>query len=202
MVFTNLTPGIWNDETSSLTGASPKLSLIETILYPYLDNDSHPFLYFFLLKQWMSIFGYSEISARLFGPSILIMCTILNWYIIDNRKIFFTFHSLVFTSYFVIYFALEIRPYSLLLASSLIVAGFLWRLSTAPTTFSKKNHIWFSLSLFVFANANVYGFIGAISLLTIIIPVYWHYLKMQFLWKNLVLMCITGFGYLFLFFLQ
>ena len=123
MVLTNLTPGIWNDETSSLTGASPKLSLIESIQYPYLDNDSHPFVYFLLLKQWMTVFGYSEIAARLFGPSILIICASINWFVIKNRKVYFAFHSLVFTSYFVTYFALEIRPYSLLLASSLIVAG-------------------------------------------------------------------------------
>jgi len=73
---------LWLDE--AIGALAVRNMSYSDLITGFLTVDNHPPLYYFLLKFWTGIFGYSEISLRM--PSVLFgVGTVFFIYLIGNR---------------------------------------------------------------------------------------------------------------------
>ena len=164
----NLDQSLWLDEAISALAARDYSFF--GIIKDFIPGDTHPPLYYLILKFWASIWEFSEISLRI--PSVLFgVATIFILYKISQKSLIPAL--LLATSGLHIYYSQEVRMYAL---STLLV-------SLAVYFFLKKSWKLFSLSLLLI------GLTDYLPLL--IIPVFLIYSLIQKSeLKKLFLSCI------------
>lgn len=133
----NLNQSLWLDE--AITAIAVKNNSFVELITKFSPGDFHPPLYYFFLKIWTNIFGYSEIALRF--PSIVFgVLTIFFVYkigqIIFNKKTGLIAGLIMATNPLAIYYSQEARMYSL---AAMAVTASVW-------FFLKKN--WFLFWLF------------------------------------------------------
>lgn len=127
---------MWSDELYSMLSVHPKISLYDTLL---LQRRDQPPLYFVILRLWVTLFGYTDFSARMLSIVIGSMSVfVIGWV---NKKIFdrrvgLLSAFLVAFSFTQIEYSLEVRFYGLLFL--LIVISFYTYYLT-----QKNNSSWF-----------------------------------------------------------
>ncbi len=111
LIINNTHDGIWNDEVYSAAYASHSIPrLLELVKW-----DSHPPLYYIMLSMYISVFGKSLFSLRLFSALGIFALALLG--VGPVRKIFgnkagMIFAFLVFTTPVCLSYGQEIRMYS------------------------------------------------------------------------------------------
>ncbi|WP_298915724.1 hypothetical protein [uncultured Algimonas sp.] len=105
---------LWRDEYWSLFFSDPSLPLAE-LFGGRWRNEVHPPLYYVLLHGWRHVFDH-PFALRLMSPLLLIVTGALTLRHAprSHRRTVTTFLLVCLGSYWVIYFATEIRPYTLL----------------------------------------------------------------------------------------
>jgi len=136
-----LNQSLWLDEAISATVV--KNHSYSYIWSVFVLSDTHPPLYYILLKFWSGIFGYWEIALRL--PSVFFgLATVYFVYRITiefDKKAAFLAGLLAATSGLLIYYSQEVRAYSL---TTFLVA-------LLALLFLKRKWIPFSLTLLILA---------------------------------------------------
>ena len=141
---------LWLDEMSSFYIADPSLSLDQT-LFRHKSFDYHnPPLFNLVLKEFLKITNYNPDYARyislIFGILAMSFFGILS-YQIQKDNSFLLSTLLACISIYIIKYSQELRPYSLLLLSSIVNIYFYYKIIHES---SKTNYtIYFSLFLFV-----------------------------------------------------
>lgn len=161
--------GLWNDEYVSWFIASEKD--IHKLLNEILSNCHMP-LYYLYLRIWMFFFSDSDLSLRISSviPSLMSIPVI---YFIGkefNKKTAYIAASFTVISSFCIYFAQEVRFYSLLfLFTSLCILYFIKFLKNP----SKKNLVLFLISNGLIISTHTLGLIY--SFFSILLLMYYFY---------------------------
>ncbi len=149
LIFTLLTlinldhRGIWYDEAFSIVLARKSFEeLIETTI-----QDTHPPLYYFNLKIWVSVFGESEFSVRFLSYVFALFVVILTYYL---AKRLFSGNIAILSSAFIamnpffIQYVREARMYSLFSLLVMVCMFLFFDLTENP---SIKKGIVYSISL-------------------------------------------------------
>lgn len=156
----NLNQSFWLDE--AISGLAAKNYSFIGIITKFAQGDTHPPLYYLVLRLWSLVFGYSEISMRLLSV-LLGVATIFVIYKIsvtlfkNKSKFLYTAPLLLATSGLHIYYSQEVRMYTL---STLLV-------SLTVYFFLKKDWVKFSIALL---------FLGMTDYLPLLVlPAIWIY---------------------------
>lgn len=152
----SINQSLWLDEAISAIAARDYSFL--GIIKDFLPGDTHPPLYYLLLKIWSSLFGDSEISLRL--PSVIFgIGTVAVVFLIGKnlggKRLALTAGLFTATAPLLIYYSHEVRMYSL---STFLV-------SLAVLMFFQERWLFFSLSLLMI------GLTDYLPLL--ILPAFW-----------------------------
>ena len=138
MRLISLNQSLWMDEAISATVVK-NYNLLE-IITKFAPADTHPPLYYLLLRFWSGLFGLSEISLRL--PSVIF--AVMTVYVVYKIGLIYFKKVAIWTSVLLataplhIYYSQEARMYSLsTLLTSLVIYLFL-----------KKRSLLLSLALF------------------------------------------------------
>jgi mannosyltransferase len=130
---------LWMDE--AISGFAAKNFSYLGIINDFIRSDTHPPLYYLLLKFWTSIFGYSEISLRM--PSVLFgTFTIFLVYRIGEiwgKQVARYAAILTAFSPLLVYYSQEARMYAL---STFLVAFIVY-------SFLKKKWVWYSVLILI-----------------------------------------------------
>ena len=110
---------LWRDESFSVNVAQkPVVQLITTVA-----RDVHPPLHLLLLKGWMGIFGSSVIAVRslsvAFGLLTIVLSAVLARLVLTDKKQQHWVVLLVATAPHLLFYSLEARVYTMLMASIL-----------------------------------------------------------------------------------
>lgn len=164
----NMNVGIWADEAHTLKYANPNNSFVENFKQ-FAPSDAHPPFYPLALYVWAKILPYGEISARIFGVAVAISIFIfvLVDNIIDDRRIILRFYLLLFSCFFVLFYLVEIRSYSLLISLSSLSAIGLYRLASNSddNTQIRSAKYYLIISLFLMTAAHVWGFLFSAAII-------------------------------------
>ena len=142
------------------------------LIFSFLKVDNHPPLYYFILKTWTSLLGYSEFSLRL--PSILFgVGTIYLTFIIARKMIGKVLNPLpiiatilIATSQFHIYYSQEARMYSMAaFFASLSIYSFLYLIGDEKVSIKYWILYSFSITCLVFTD----------YMPIFLLPVFWVY---------------------------
>src|SRR5438105_10649384 len=113
---------LWSDEIFSLITTDPMLSLRE--FWDRVLADTHPPIYYLLLRLWSSVFGQSELAARapsaVFGILSLCAAAILPGSSL-SRSARLALPLLIAASPGAAWYDREARPYALLLLLSTLI---------------------------------------------------------------------------------
>lgn len=104
---------LWRDEYWSLFFSEPALALA-ALLETRMIEEVHPPLYYVGLHFWRGMLPDDPVIARFLSIPILLAGAALIWLLGRNRREKVIFLLLSLGSYWVIYFAAEVRPYLLL----------------------------------------------------------------------------------------
>lgn len=109
----SINQSLWLDEATTALVAQMSLTDIFT---KFLPADFHPPFYYFLMKGWGGVFGFSEVSLRI--PSIIFGVATIYFIYLIAKKIFdtktaWTASLISATSGLLIYYSQEARMYSL-----------------------------------------------------------------------------------------
>ena len=185
-----LNQSLWLDEATTARVVQQYSFL--GILTKFSPFDFHPPLYYWLIKFWTNIFGYSEISLRM--PSVIF--SLLTGYIVYKiarllnghmagvwSAVFFLFNPLI------VYYSQEARPY-MMVTFTLTTA--LYYLSKILKN-SKVSKLNINIVLFnVFLILSLFTFYGSIFLVIAFLILYLY--KKQY--KNLLICLFVVFFYL------
>ncbi len=113
---------MWIDEIFSVIQADPKNSFAG--IYSFLKaTDPHPPLYYFSLKVFFTIFGYTSFAARLFS-ALLGIAGILALYGFSkelfNKRVGLIASILIAVNWFHLFYSQEARMYSMLFLTTII----------------------------------------------------------------------------------
>lgn len=142
------------------------------LIFKFLKIDNHPPLYYFILKGWTSLLGYSEFSLRL--PSILFgVGTIYLTFIIARKAVGKALSPfpiitaiLIATSQFHIYYSQEARMYSMAaFFASLSIYSFLYLIEDGKVSIKYWILYSFSITCLVFTD----------YMPIFLLPVFWVY---------------------------
>lgn len=166
----SINQSFWLDEAISALAAKNYSYL--GIINQFSLGDTHPPLYYLLLKGWADIFGFSEISLRslsvVFGVATIFIVYLIGKEI-AGKKLGLVSAALMATAPLHIYYSQEVRMYSL--STFLVVLAILAYFFISGKNPRLKNWILFSLSLF---------FIGLTDYLPLfILPVFFVYSFIQ-----------------------
>lgn len=124
--FNSISDGYWFDETLSFFISDPNVSFQDFVLrYKTIIGaaEHNPILYFWILREYLNLFGYSSENARLFtiliGSSSILIAFFYFSYLKDQKKIFYIICLLIF-NIFLIWQSKEVRPASIILFFSLV----------------------------------------------------------------------------------
>jgi uncharacterized membrane protein len=159
---------LWLDEIYTLFPLYSTASF-ERLFSDFLIHDQNAPLFSFILLGWTELFGYSDAIVRspslLFGIlAILSMYLMLRW--VFNPNVAVTGTILIAFSWPAIYYAQELRSYSLLLFVSVLVTGIWLRIITQEGSGKPAGRAFWLLLLMspVLSYVHLYGFILAASL--------------------------------------
>ncbi len=117
----------WADEITTLFITDPTLSFAQ--FWDAVLSDTHPPLYYLLMREWSAAFGQSDLAARL--PSVIFGVLAVGAAAISFRPYPFrgrlALMSLLAASPGAIEYAQEARSYSLLLFLSTVITGYCFR---------------------------------------------------------------------------
>lgn len=134
---------LWRDEAFSVNVAQmPVAKLVSTV-----SRDVHPPLHLVLLKSWMLLFGTTAVAVRslsvLFGVvTIALSYQVIKMLINDDTMQKVTL-ALVATTPFVLYYGLEARVYTLLMASTVGFVLTTLQIFENPKVLSSKLNLGF-----------------------------------------------------------
>lgn len=141
----SINQSLWLDEATSATVA--KTMNVSQIYNNFLPHDFHPPLYYFTLKAWGSVFGFSDIALRLLSVSFGVATVYVIYLIgheLKNRILGILSALLLATSPLFIYYSQEVRMYAMAaFFVTLSVYAFI-KLTKKP---EYKDWILYSLSL-------------------------------------------------------
>jgi len=147
----------WYDELYSIATAIPEHSYKDILEGSF--QSIHPPLFHSMLWGWFHLFGFTELSGRMF-PALLGTLCIPVIYLL-GKELFNKetgFYSAIFATFniFLIRYSQETRPYSLLLLLSLLSMFFFVR---TLKTGSRLNLVSFILSTTALLYTHYYGFL-------------------------------------------
>jgi nitrate reductase NapE component len=153
---------LWMDEIYTMNITDPENSF-STVITEVNNRDGFPYLYFFLLKIFHTVFGYNAVVARMFSvfggiASIALLYKITEKII--SKKAGIIVAILVCFCEYHIYISQEARPYSLYLTATIFVYYRLWCFLKDN---SLKNSIYYGLAAGILLNINFFGFINLFS---------------------------------------
>ena len=142
----NLNQSLWLDE--AISALAVRDYSYSQIISAFIIGDTHPPLYYFILKAWSGAFGYWEPTLRVLSVIFGVLTVYVVYLIakkIGGKKLGIVSSFLLAPAPLHIYYSQEIRMYSLSsLAVSLAVFLFIRLLDKNP---NRKDWILFSLSL-------------------------------------------------------
>lgn len=191
----NLNQSLWLDE--AISALAVRDYSYSQIVSAFIIGDTHPPLYYFILKAWSGAFGYWEPTLRVLSVIFGVLTVYVVYLIakkIGGKKLGIVSSFLLATAPLHIYYSQEIRMYSLsALAVSFAVFLFIRLLDKNP---NQKDWILFSLSLLL---------IGLTDYLPLtILPVFWVYSFLRrkeatwwkkFLFSHILLLTFLAFWY-------
>ena len=98
---------LWRDEYWSLYYSSPQMSLHD------LSREVHPPIYYYILRLWQTVVP-GDFAARILSLLFAGAGAMAVWSILRPKRLAATFLLLAVGSYWIIYFATEVRAYVLL----------------------------------------------------------------------------------------
>jgi hypothetical protein len=161
---------LWLDEMTSFFVADPSLTFEETTLRHNESDWHNPKLFNLILKFYLNFVGYDPHLARylplFYGSVSLIMIGIISYQIKkDNSFLLTTF--LACTSIYIIKYSQELRPYSLLLLTSILNIFFFIKLLDS-SKIKIINLIFFILFSLLNYSCHPFGLIILFSQITFI----------------------------------
>ncbi|HMI08402.1 MAG TPA: glycosyltransferase family 39 protein [Flavobacterium sp.] len=147
---------LWLDEVLSMNDANPKLTFKQ-----FYDSvifwEDLPHLYFFLLKIWVYIFGFTSMAARIFSAFIGI-AGVYSMYLLGKELISkqggLVAAGLACINVFHIAYSQEVRPYGMFLLFTVLA---FYRLSILIRKPTYKNAIFFGIFAGLVINAHFVG---------------------------------------------
>jgi hypothetical protein len=164
---------IWRDEALSIVRARQPLSLLlanRNVVQGVESPDLHPPLYFLLLRGWRTLAGESEFALRF--PSLVAAVLSIALFGRVGRRIWgretgLWAAALATLSPFYLWYAQEIRMYTLLVWESLLLLYTLWPLLQAKVP--PRDYAWFGLVAAVTVYTHYTGvFLVAFTVLAIL----------------------------------
>lgn len=149
---------VWMDEIYTLNISDPSFTL-KQLHDEVIAREGFPYLYFLILRGFYTLFGYSELVARIVS-AIGGVAGVAVIYIfaknIFNRQVGYIAAFLLAINEFHIALSQEARPYSLFILFALIA---FYRLSVFIKTQTLKNALWFGLAAGLMLNINFFAII-------------------------------------------
>jgi len=147
---------LWLDEVLSMNDANPKLTFKQ-----FYDSvifwEDLPHLYFFLLKIWVYIFGFTSMAARIFSAFIGI-AGVYSMYLLGRELISkqggLVAAQLTCINVLHITHSQEVRPYGMFMLFTVLA---FYRLSILIKTPTYKNAIFFGIFAGLIINAHFVG---------------------------------------------
>lgn len=172
---------LWYDEAFSVAIVQHSLSEIWSIS----ADDVHPVLYYVLLKGVYDLFGLNIVAMRIFSVLGIVVLSLLGWTHVRRyagAKTGLIFSVLAYMLPWSVRIALQIRMYSWLAVTIMLVALYAWRIAaetvrnSSGATSSKSEirlHWWVVLFLASIASAYLqyYGAIAAFAIQAILVIV-------------------------------
>lgn len=136
---------LWRDEYWSLFFADPSLGF-QDLMASRLRDEVHPPFYYWILHLWQSV-TETHFGARLLSIFMLIASAFGLKALTrpEERRAFYVFLLICAGSYWVIYFAAEIRPYIQLFCLATLSIFAYRRLYSAPKLSAKDSIIWIAI---------------------------------------------------------
>lgn len=136
---------LWIDEVNTMVQARPDQSFMDT--YRGLSMDLQPPLYFYILKYFFCLFGYSTFVLRLFS-AILGVAGVFAIYLLGKelagKKAGLYAAFILCLNFFHIYYSQEARPYTFLILFTILSFHALIRFIKKPVL--KTAFIWGALA--------------------------------------------------------
>ena len=199
--------GLSYDEIIGSYNEAHQPNILSVIFYT-LKIDIHFPLYQILLHLWGNIFSFSDYSLRAFSAVCGVMTVIFSFFIgkeLKSKQTGLICASIFALNSFLIYYAQEVRMYSLIALFSSIYLLFLVKIKNNHE--NKWNYLGFCISAFAvilsYPISTVFIFAQTIAL--IIYLLYEHKENRKFILKQtlitiilLIIFCSPFFGYLYL----
>ncbi|MFX1391952.1 MAG: glycosyltransferase family 39 protein [Promethearchaeota archaeon] len=180
---------IWADEAISIHIA--KLSIND--FWKAIIRDIHPPLYYVILKGWIFIFGDSILSFRMLSVVFSILALPILFLIgkeIKNESLGFIIIFFYSISPFAIYYANEIRSYTLIHLLFTISIYFSIRILKDPENI--RNYIMIGIvgTLLIYTH-----YMGVVYMMSLYVSIYIFNRKKKFILKYLILSSIIMIGF-------
>ena len=172
----------WVDELfSAVTVSNPNRSIVNI----FKDAGNPPF-YYFLLRTWFSVFGWTETAGRLLSSILGTMGIIsLYWFVkyICGKKYAFISAFLLTISYTSVGYSNEIRPYILLITLGPLVSLYLLKLLEKADF---KNGLFYTILGILLVNTHYYG------VLFIIGNFLFYFIHKRYTFERLIVYFLSG----------
>lgn len=153
---------LWMDEIYTMNVSNPSQTWFETYQH-ILKREGFPYLYFFSLRFFYFVFGYTSTVARL----VSVLGGIGSVYVIyligkelNNNKVGLFAALLVAVNEYQIYISQDARPYSLYFLATVLS---FYRLIIFIKNTNLKNAIWYGIFTGLLLNINFFGLINVFS---------------------------------------
>ncbi|MFL9845200.1 glycosyltransferase family 39 protein [Flavobacterium rhizosphaerae] len=153
---------LWMDEIYTMNISSPQYSLKE-LYYKLKVEEGFPFLYFYLLRIFYFLFGYSAIVARALSAMGGIASIWVLYFLVKelyNKNVGLIAAALLAFNGFEIYYSQEARPYSLQMFTAIL--GFYCLVKYIKRS-SLKNAILFGIAAGFMLNLNFFSLLLFLS---------------------------------------
>lgn len=159
---------IWLDEILSMNNSNPKLSL-KQLYDAVMFWEFIPHLYFYILRLFFEVFGFSTLVARV--PSVIFgIIGVYAVYLLGkeliNKKTGLIAAAFIAVNIYHISYSQEARPYSMLFLFSVLA---FYRLIILIKNPNYKNAIYYGLFAGLIINSHFFGFITVFSQVLILL---------------------------------
>ncbi|MBE0499613.1 MAG: glycosyltransferase family 39 protein [Campylobacterales bacterium] len=146
----------WLDELFSANASNPSRSF--GTMFEMTVKDVHPPLYQSILWIWYHIFGFNELAGRLLSATISSL-GIYTMYLLGkeffNKEVGLIAATIATVNYFLIFYAQEVRSYSLLFLFTALSYMYFFRVLNS---YSKKDLMIYILVTVALLNTHFFGF--------------------------------------------
>lgn len=181
---------LWMDEIYTMNVTNPALTFKE-FHDVIVAQEGFPFFYFFLVKGFYAVLGYTSFAARLVS-AVAGIASIISLYKLGkhlfSKEAGLCAALLLAINEYHIYYSQEARPYTLFFLFTII--GF-YRLSLFIKAPSLKNGLWYGLATGLLLNTNFFGFVIVGSQALLLLAVLFFSKKeerLRTLWRS----CLAG----------